>query len=46
MTIRLGTRGSKLALAQAEAVAGRLRENGWEILETRQSEGWFSYLCR
>ena len=28
MTIRLGTRGSKLALAQAEAVAGRLRENG------------------
>ena len=28
MTIRLGTRGSRLALAQAEAVAGRLRENG------------------
>ena len=31
---------------RAEEVARGLRENGWEILETRQSEGWFSYLCR
>ena len=31
---------------RAEEVAQGLRENGWEILETRQSEGWFSYLCR
>ena len=31
---------------RAEEVARGLRENGWEILETHQSEGWFSYLCR
>ena len=31
---------------RAEEVAQGLRENGWDILETRQSEGWFSYLCR
>jgi ribosomal protein L11 methyltransferase len=31
---------------RAEEVAQGLRENGWEILETHQSEGWFSYLCR
>lgn len=31
---------------RAEEVAQGLRESGWEILETRQSEGWFSYLCR
>ena len=30
---------------RAEEVAQGLRENGWEILETHQSEGWFSYLC-
>lgn len=31
---------------RAEEVAQHLREDGWEILETRQSEGWFSYLCK
>ena len=31
---------------RAEEVAQKLREAGWEIAETRSSEGWFSYLCR
>ena len=31
---------------RAEEVAQHLREAGWDILRTRQSEGWFSYLCR
>ena len=31
---------------RAEEVADCLRANGWEILETHSSEGWFSYLCR
>ena len=31
---------------RAEEVADCLRANGWEILETRSAEGWFSYLCR
>ena len=31
---------------RAQEVADRLRENGWEILEMRSAEGWFSYLCR
>ena len=31
---------------RAEEVAESLRANGWEILETRQESGWFSYLCR
>lgn len=31
---------------RAEEVADCLRENGWQIEETRSSEGWFSYLCR
>ena len=31
---------------RAEEVARHLREVGWDILRTRQSEGWFSYLCR
>lgn len=31
---------------RAEEVARHLREAGWDILRTRQSEGWFSYLCR
>lgn len=31
---------------RAGEVAQRLREAGWDILRTRQSEGWFSYLCR
>lgn len=31
---------------RAEEVAQCLRDNGWTILETRQSEGWFSYLCQ
>ncbi len=31
---------------RAEEVAQRLREAGWDILRTRQIEGWFSYLCR
>ena len=31
---------------RAEDVARHLREAGWDILRTRQSEGWFSYLCR
>src|SRR6202165_4765503 len=31
MTIRLGTRGSKLALVQSELVAARLREQGHEV---------------
>ena len=31
---------------RAVEVAEKLRENGWEIVEERQSEGWFSYLCQ
>ena len=31
---------------RAAEVADRLRADGWTILETRSSEGWFSYLCR
>ncbi|MBU5625807.1 50S ribosomal protein L11 methyltransferase [Oscillibacter sp. MSJ-2] len=31
---------------RAVEVADRLRQAGLAILETRQSEGWFSYLCR
>ena len=31
---------------RAEEVAEQLRAAGLEILETRQSEGWFSYTCR
>lgn len=31
---------------RAEEVAQALREAGWDILETRDAEGWFSYLCR
>ena len=31
---------------RAEEVAQHLRDNGWRFLETRQSEGWFSYLCQ
>ena len=31
---------------RAGEVAAALRGNGWEISETRSSEGWFSYLCR
>ena len=31
---------------RAEEVADKLRADGWTILKTRQSEGWFSYLCR
>ena len=31
---------------RAEEVADCLRANGWELVETRSAEGWFSYLCR
>lgn len=31
---------------RADEVAQHLRNAGWEIVETRSSEGWFSYLCR
>ncbi len=31
---------------RAEEVADALRAAGWEILEERHSEGWYSYLCR
>lgn len=31
---------------RAEEVAEGLRRNGWEIVETRSSEGWFAYTCR
>ena len=31
---------------RADEVAQHLQKNGWTILETRQSEGWFSYLCQ
>ncbi len=31
---------------RAEEVAGQLRAAGLTILESRESEGWFSYLCR
>lgn len=30
---------------RADEVAAALRAAGWEIVETRTSEGWFSYLC-
>ena len=31
---------------RAEEVSDVLRREGWEILETNSSEGWFSFLCR
>jgi len=31
---------------RAAEVAEKLRAAGWEIVEQRQSEGWFSYLCQ
>ena len=31
---------------RAEEVAEKLRQNGWEIVEERSSEGWFSFLCK
>lgn len=31
---------------RAEEVREKLTENGWEVFETRSSEGWYSYLCR
>ncbi len=31
---------------RAAEVAEKLRADGWEILEERHSEGWYSYLCR
>ena len=31
---------------RAAKVAEKLRAAGWEIVEERQSEGWFSYLCK
>ena len=31
---------------RAAEVADHLRADGWTILDTRSSEGWFSYLCK
>lgn len=31
---------------RAEEVADSLRKAGWQIAETRTSEGWYSYLCK
>ena len=31
---------------RAVEVADRLRQAGWAIMEARESEGWFSYLCK
>ena len=31
---------------RADEVAACLRRDGWDIAETRQSEGWFSFLCK
>ena len=31
---------------RAEEVAESLRKAGWQIAETRTSEGWYSYLCK
>ena len=31
---------------RADEVAEKLRQNGWEIVEERSSEGWFSFLCK
>ena len=31
---------------RAAEVAEKLRAAGWEIVEERNSEGWFSYLCK
>ena len=31
---------------RAAEVAQKLRDAGWEIVEERNSEGWFSYLCK
>ena len=31
---------------RAAEVAQKLRDAGWEIVEERSSEGWFSYLCK
>ena len=31
---------------RAEEVGQGLREDGWDVIEQRQSEGWYSFLCR
>ena len=31
---------------RADEVAEKLKAAGWQIVEQRQSEGWFSYLCK
>lgn len=31
---------------RAEEVKSRLTADGWQISETRQSEGWYAFLCR
>lgn len=32
--------------SRAEEVAGRLRQAGLELLETREQKGWYAYTCR
>ena len=31
---------------RAEEVLQKLKSDGWDVIEQRSSEGWFSYLCR
>ena len=31
---------------RAQEVLQRLKDDGWDVIEQRSSEGWFSYLCR
>ena len=31
---------------RAQEVLQKLKDDGWDVIEQRSSEGWFSYLCR
>ena len=30
----------------AQEVLDKLKADGWDVIEQRQSEGWYSFLCR
>ena len=31
---------------RAQEVLDKLKTDGWDVIEQRQSEGWYSFLCR
>ena len=31
---------------RAQEVLEKLKADGWDVIEQRQSEGWYSFLCR